>query len=518
MKPFTRSLYTALLGTALIGSALTTTVGSALAQQPQSVVTVATIGEPPTLDPVGVTSDLVSIITQHVFETLYTFDAEWKIVPLLASAQPTVSADGKVYAFPLRGGVTFHDGSPMTAEDVVASLDRWTKLSPRGKTTAPMIESIVATDAATVTVTLKESFTPLLSLLAMSNGAAAVMPKVQIEGTAPLKQFIGTGPYKLLEHKPDQHIRLVRFDGYTSPQGPASGYGGARAAKIGEVRFVPVPNAATRVAGMLAGQYQFADSLPAEMLGRFKSSPSVKPVIVKPFGFPLMIMNSKTGVMANQTLRQSVLAALTPGDMMLAGFGDPAFFATEGSIYSPGTPFYDAASAKPYSENNPKKAAELRKTAGYKGEPIRIMTSTQYDFLYKMSLVAQAQLQAAGFTVDLQVLDWATLLQKRGDEKAWDAFFTYHTFVPEPSLITVLNPSYPGWWDTPEKREALAAFNREPNAAARKDKWIELQKRFYTEVPSIKVGDFYNLAAASDKLKNYTPSPWPFFWNAELSN
>ncbi|MGF7173237.1 ABC transporter substrate-binding protein [Azospirillum doebereinerae] len=519
MKPFTRSLYTALLGTALIGSALTTTVGSALAQQqPSSVVTVATIGEPPTLDPVGVTSDLVSIITQHVFETLYTFDAEWKIVPLLASGQPKVSADGKVYAFPLRSGVTFHDGSPMTAEDVVASLERWTKLSPRGKTTAPMIESIAATDAATVTVTLKESFTPLLALLAMSNGAAAIVPKGQIDGAAPLKQFIGTGPYKLLEHKPDQHIRLVRFDGYASPQGPASGYGGARAAKIGEVRFVPVPNAATRVAGMLAGQYQFADSLPAEMLGRFKNAPSVKPVIVKPFGFPLMIMNSKTGVLANQTLRQSVLAALTPGDMMLAGFGDPAFFATEGSIYSPGTPFYDAASAKPYSENSGKKAAELRKTAGYKGEPIRIMTSTQYDFLYKMSLVAQAQLQAAGFTVDLQVLDWATLLQKRGDEKAWDAFFTYHTFVPEPSLITVLNPSYPGWWDTPEKREALAAFNREPDAAARKDKWVELQKRFYTEVPSIKVGDFYNLAAASDKLKNYTPSPWPFFWNAELSN
>ncbi len=352
----------------------------------------------------------------------------------------------------------------------------------------------------------------------MSNGAAAIMPKAQIDGAAPLKQFIGTGPYKLLEHKPDQYIRLTRFDGYSSPQGPASGYGGTRTAKIGEVRFVPVPNAATRVAGMLAGQYQFADSLPAEMLGRFKTATSVKPVIVKPFGFPLMIMNSKAGVLANQTLRQSILAALAPGDMMLAGFGDPAFFATEGSIYSPGTPFYDAASAKPYTEGNPKKAAELRKAAGYKGEPIRIMTSTQYDFLYKMSLVAQAQLQAAGFTVDLQVLDWATLLQKRGDDKAWDAFFTYHTFVPEPSLITVLNPSYPGWWDSPEKREALAAFNREPDPAARKDKWVELQKRFYTEVPSIKIGDFYNLAAASDKLKNYTPAPWPFFWNAELSN
>ncbi len=518
MKPFTRSLHTTLLGATLLASAVATPVGVALAQQPSSVVTVATIGEPPTLDPVGVTSDLVSIITQHVFETLYTFDAEWKVTPLLASALPTIGADGKSYAFPLRTGVTFHDGSAMTAEDVAASLERWTKLSPRGKSVAPMIEAIAVTNPTTVTLTLKEPYTPLLSLLAMSNGAAAIVPRGVVDGAAPLKQFIGTGPYKLLEHKPDQHIRLVRFDGYASPTGPASGYGGARAAKIGEVRFVPVPNAATRVAGMLAGQYQFADSLPAEMLGRFKNSTSVKPVIVKPFGFPLMIMNTKTGVMANQTLRQAVLAAVGPSDMMLAGFGDPAFFAAEGSIYSQGTPYYDAASAKPYREGSPKKAAELRKTAGYKGEPIRIMTSTQYDFLYKMSLVAQAQLQAAGFTVDLQVLDWATLLQKRGDEKAWDAFFTYHTFVPEPSLITVLNPSYPGWWDSAEKRDALAAFNRETDANTRKDKWVALQNRFYTEVPSIKVGDFYNLAAATDKLKGYTPAPWPFFWNAELSN
>ncbi len=490
----------------------------AAAQTPASVVTVATIGEPPTLDPVGVTSDLVSIITQHVFETLFTFDKDWNLTPLVAAALPETSADGRTYTIPLRSGVAFHGGGNVTAEDVVASLERWTRLSPRGKTTAPLIESIRAKDASTVVITLKEPFAPLTALLAMNNGAAVVVPKANIDASGPLKALAGTGPYRLLEHKPDQYIRLVRFDGYASPAGPASGYGGARAAKIGEVRFVPVPNATTRVEGMLAGQFQFADSLPAEMLGRIKDAPGVTPVVVKPYGFPLMIMNTKTGVLANTALRRAVLAALTPNDMMLAAFGDPAFFAPEGSIYGPGTPYHDAASAKPYTENDPAVAADRLKAAGYKGEPVRIMTSTQYDFLYKMSLVAQANLQQAGFTVDLQVLDWATLLQRRGDEKGWDAFFTYHTFVPEPSLITFLNPSYPGWWDSPEKRAALAAFNGEMEPNARKAKWVELQKRFYAEVPTVKIGDFYNLAASSGRLKGYTPTPWPFFWNTELAD
>ncbi len=504
-----------LIATTAIAAAML--AGAMPAEAQNKVINVATIGEPPTLDPVGVTADLVSIITQHIFETLYTFDGSWKLVPLLASAQPTIAADGLTYTIPLRQGVMFHNGKPMTTADVVASLDRWTKVSPRGKQAGAVISGITAKGDA-VEITLKERFAPLLPLIAMSNGAAAIVPADTIDGANPLKQFIGTGPYKLIEHKPDQFIRVGKFDAYKSPEGPASGYGGHREAKIDEIRFVPVPNASTRVEGILAGQYQFADSLPADMATRFSGQEAVKGIMVRPFGFPLMIMNSKTGVAANQTLRQAVLAALSPSDMLLAGFGNRAFFETEGSIYPKGTAFYDAASVQGYGAADDKKAAELLKKSGYKGEPIRIMTSMQYDFLYKMSLVAQANLEAAGFKVDLQVLDWATLVQRRADDKAWDAFFTFHTFVPEPSLITFMNPAYPGWWDTADKKAALQAFNTEADPAARARKFAEIQKLFYTEVPTIKVGEFYNLAAQSKKLTGYQPTPWPFFWNVDLAN
>ncbi len=94
----------------------------AFAAERGGVVNVATIGEPPTLDPMASTADLVGIVTQHIFETLYTFDKNWKVAPLLAESLPEMSADGKTYTIKLRSGISFHDGSQMNAEDVVASL------------------------------------------------------------------------------------------------------------------------------------------------------------------------------------------------------------------------------------------------------------------------------------------------------------------------------------------------------------------------------------------------------------
>jgi peptide/nickel transport system substrate-binding protein len=506
-------------GAGLVGmAALAGTDGARAEASPpsQGAIVIATIGEPGPLDPTIVTSDLVSIISQHIFETLYAFDGGWEVRPLLAAALPQEAAGGTEYTIPLRSGVRFHDGALMTAADVVASLARWLKLSPRGKQVAPYVATLQAQGTAAVKLTLHRPYAPLLAMLSMSNGAAVVMPAAMTQATGPLTAYVGTGPYRFVEHKPDQYIRLLRFENYVSPPGTPSGYAGARHAYIEELRFVPVPNPTTRVDGMLAGQYQFADSLPAEMLPRLKSRPSVVPVIVKPFGFPLFIFNTKMGAMTDVLLRRAAQAALSESDMLKAAFGDPVFYQLEGSIYAKGTPYYDESSVSVYNLDDPKRAGALLQQAKYNKQPIRIMTSQQYDFLYKMSLVAQQNLQDAGFTVDLQVLDWATLLQHRADPKAWDGLFTYHTFVPEPSLITILDPDYPCWWNTPEKQAALAAFNSEPDPAKRIADWRNLQALFFSQAPAIKVGDFYNLAARSERVQNYTVMPWPFFWNVRL--
>ena len=119
----------------MLGAAAATMLPIGLARaQSGSVLIVATTGDPGPLDPMPVTSDLLSEITDHFYETLYIFAPDFAIAPLLASALPDISEDGKQYLIKLRSGVPFHDGSPMTVDDVIASLQRWGRLSPRGRT------------------------------------------------------------------------------------------------------------------------------------------------------------------------------------------------------------------------------------------------------------------------------------------------------------------------------------------------------------------------------------------------
>ncbi len=503
-----------LLAAAVIQAIVSTAPATAQQAAPTSVINVATIGEPPTLDPATTTSDVVSIITQHVFETLYTFTARWEVAPLLAAAMPTLSEDGKLYTIPLRTGVKFHNGKTMSADDVVASLKRWMEVSARGKLAAPVVESVTAS-GDTVAIRLRQPFAPLLPLLAMNNGAAVIVPFEIATAGSPIKEFIGTGPYRLIEHRPDQYIRLGRFDGYVSPKGTPDGYAGERKALVDELRFAPVPNANTRVSGMLSGQFQFADSLPSETISQFENSREVKPLVAGPSWPFVIINNTKSKLTGNPLVRQAMLAALGAEDLLTAAFGNPKFFDVDGSIYSAGTIYHDSTTPG-YNKPDPKKAAELLKRAGYKGETLRLITSQQFDFMYKMAVVAKQQLEDAGFKVELLVMDWASVVRQREDPNAWESFTSYNTFVPEPSLLTFVNPAYAGWWDTPEKAAALDAFNREMDPAKRAELWKVVQRLLYEQASTLIVGQFRNLAAISAKLDGYQPMPWSAFWNVSI--
>ncbi len=477
------------------------------------VATIATIGEPPTLDPMASTADLVGIISQHIFETLYTFGDGYKIVPLLAADQPAVGDGGKTYTIKLRQGVKFHDGSTMTSADVKASLERWEKVASRGQQASAEIAGITAPDPATVVIQLKEPYAPLMALLSLNNSAAVVLPAGN--QAAPMTKFIGTGPYAFKERVPDQYIRLTRFADYAARDDAPNGYGGKRTAYLDELRFVPVPDANTRIQGVLVNQFDFADTLPVESMDRLKGKPEVEPLLLKPFGYPVMVMNTKQGVLANPLMRQAVQAALGESDMLEAAFGFKEFYDVDGAFYPPGLVFHSDVGVKDhYNLNDPEKAKALAAKAGYKGEPIRLLTSTQYEFHYKMALVAVEQMQAAGLNVDMQVNDWATLVQRRNEPGLWEIYITHSPFLPEPTLTIAGSDSAPGWWSTEAKHKVLAAFNAESDPAKREKLWDDVQQLLFTEVPAIKIGDFNALSARSSRLKGFQPAAWPHFWNA----
>lgn len=486
-----------------------------MAQEKGGVVNVATIGEPPTLDPMVSTADLVGIVTQHMFETLYTFDKGWKVTPLLAESLPEIGDDGKTYTIKLRTGIKFHDGSDMTSEDVVASLDRWLKLASRGKQAAGFIEKIEAADPATVTISLKEPYAPLASLLAFNNSAAIILPSEK--QADPMTEFIGTGPYMLKERRADQYIQLARFEDYKPREGDSDGYGGARHQYLDEIRFVPVPDPNTRVEAAISGQYDYVDSIPVESYERVKSSSASQPVMLKPFGYPVFVFNTKDGVASKLEVRKAVTQALNMEDMLAAAFGSTEFYALDGAFYPSTFAWHSEAGVEGnYNVGSPETAAETLKAAGYNGEPLRILTSRQYEFHYKMAQVAAEYLKLAGFTVDMQVVDWATLTQRRADPKLWDIYITHSPFLPEPALIGALSTSSPGWWDTPTRKAAVDPFTSEADPAKRVELWANVQKTIYDELPLIKIGDFNAVAAQSTKLEGVDPAPWPYFWNASI--
>jgi len=518
LKPRRGSPWRPLMGALAACVALGVGAGPARAELPRGgAANLAMVGEPQGLDPMVSTADLVGTIMQHVYEPLYTFDANWNVAPMLAEGMPVVSKDGLSYSFTIRKGVKLHNGRDLNAEDVVASLQRWMELSPRGKSVGKEVESLSAKGPLGVELKLKNPYAPLLAQLALPSGMAAIMAK---ESIAPqLKDFIGTGPYKFKERRPDQFTVLTRFDGYSARKEAPSGYAGRREAVLDELRFVPVPNANTRVEGSLSGQFQYADLLPVEAIGRIeKGAPAVVPIVTKNFGFPYIVFNTKDGVLTSQPLRRAVQTAVGQGELMAAGFGDNRFFVVEPNFFPKGTPYYAAAGSNAYNTRNPQAAKEAAAKAGYNGQPIRIMASRQYEFHYNMALVMSEQLKKAGFKTDLQVVDWATLVQRRNDPKLWDVYFTHSGLFPEPMLSPPqLGDDAPGWWDSAAKKSSLKAFNQETDPAKRGALWGTVQQTVYDEVPFIEVGKFNGLSARSAKLEGYTPAIWPFFWNTGLA-
>lgn len=478
-------------------------------------IDVAIIGEADTFDPMVSTKDVVSIVTQHFVETLYTFDSGWNIAPLLATDLPEISNDGKTYKIGIREGITFHDGSTMDAKDVVASLNRWLDVASRGKLVADKISSVEATGDYEVTISMSEAYSPLLSLLAFSNSAAVVYPEEIIADT--IENVVGTGPYMIAEHVPDQYLQLVKFDGYVSREEPSDGAAGKRAQTVDEIRFVPVPDPNTRVEGLLSGQFAFADSLPAESYGRLSDSDKADPMLLEPFGWPIFAINHKDGLLTDKTIRQALQAALPIDDMLFAAFGDDNFFLTDGPLYPEGWAWRNEAGAELFNQNDQAKAAELLKEAGYDGTPLRILTSRQYEFHFKMAEVAKVALEMAGFMVQMDVVDWATLGQRRNDPALWDIYITHSPFLPEPALTDLYSSTSRLGWSNPEKDEILANFTTETDPEKRKELFAELQQQFFEDVGFLKIGAFNALSGTAEGLEGVTATPWPFFWNVSLS-
>jgi peptide/nickel transport system substrate-binding protein len=502
---------------ALLAVALRPVPGPAL-EPPRfgGVLRAAMVGEPPSLDLHATTAVIVQQIMWHVHETLYTYDRTFQPIPMLARGH-SVTDSGRRWTVSLRRGVRFHNGKEMTAADVVASLTRWGQLATNGRALWKNVETIQAADAHTIVILLKEPSSSLLYFLAEHQNGAAIHPAeaVNAAGASQLKELIGTGPYRLVEHNPDRYIRLARFKDYAvRPEAP-NGYGGKRTAYLDEIHFVPVPDVSVRLAGVETGEYQFAQSIPQNQYARIRGLPALDPRIVRPGGMAAAALNHKQGLMADKRIRQAFLAALDMEPIMAAGFGHQDFYRLDGSLFLSETPWHSRAGVTAYDRKDRAEARRLLAAAGYRGEPVRWLTTREYEWMYKNAMVAKSQLEEAGFRIDLQVVDWATLVQRRNKPELWEVFSTAFLFIADPALAVSIKCDWPGWWCHEEKDRLVAALGRETAPGTRKALIDRIQALFYEEVGHVKFGDAFALDVARKELRGeFRGSPVLYFWNA----
>ncbi|NJP30038.1 ABC transporter substrate-binding protein [Microbispora hainanensis] len=233
-------------------------------------LTYALAGTQVSLDPAVAATAVTGLIDRNIFDSLVAQTGPDTFAPWLATKW-TVSGDGKTYTFTLREGVTFHDGTPFTAEAVKASLDHVvdpaTKSAYAASLIAPYEKSRVVSDHV-VEVTLKRPFTPFLQALSV--------PYLGIQSPAALAKPVadyrpvGTGPFSYVSWEKDKRVTLRKNAGYASPPAGASHEG---AAYLDTLVFEFVPEDATRWGALTSGQVQAIAGVPPVNAGKLRSLP-----------------------------------------------------------------------------------------------------------------------------------------------------------------------------------------------------------------------------------------------------
>jgi len=486
----------------------------------------ALAGDPQTLDVAQNSGALTIYVRQNVFEQLFQFDETLTPRPMLARDY-TMSDDGLTYTIPLRQGVTFHNGQPMTAADVVASLERWQLVSGPGKLVAQDLASLTATDNSTVEIVLKQPRYSLISDLAAYVQAAIIVPAdiAVAAGDQPMadEQIIGTGPYKLAAYTHGQRVVLEKNPDYTPLDEDWGGFAGAKEAHVDKIEFRFVSDPTQQLNGLRTGQFHWAQSVSPDQYEAIKDDPALNVEVTDTGLISTVLLNHNAeSPFSDLRARQAMNMLIDKKAMSTAAFGPEILWTPlSGSMVFPiNKPLYSEAGSDVYKTYNPEEAKRLFAEAGVTADkPIRIATTQTYEKYYQMAVVMQAQLEEIGLTAQVDVFDFPTMIDRLTSEPtSWDISMTGFSGIPgAPSQINYLTPTWPGEYRS-EKMDALLAQYNEATSADVAYKIVEqIQQTIWDEVPVIAVSPNKSLNVSSSDVQNLSTFRPGVFWNAYLA-
>ncbi len=367
-----------------------------------------------------------------VQEGLLAFGDDLGLVPAIADTWEQV--DPVTYVYTLRDGVTFHDGSPLTPDDVVASV-LW-HLDPDNASQLAAffasVDSVEATGDAEVTITLQQP--DVQFQYSVAHMAGFIMQKSQLEGDVetlgtPENLPIGTGPYRLVEFVPDERVVLERYDGYWGPAGP-----------VERISIEPIPDAQTRLLAMQNGDIDGTFDVAISEVDQWERLDNANVVTAPSNGVYLLTLDQETPPFDDIHVRRAISLALDREGLVqgvLKGKGSPAV-----AINPPGmwagvlsedevNSFY--GTLPPSTFDLDAAAAELAQSSVPDGFRFSLPVPNTDPLMVNAALSLSENLKQIGVTMDVQQVDQGEWLDTYfGHENLGAQFMAYFPDFADP--------------------------------------------------------------------------------------
>lgn len=522
-----------LLGGAALAGLLS--VASAVPALADNVLRLRFNGDFQQLDPIWTTNYTVRNAAYLIWDTLFATDGDFQVQPQMVDSW-TVSEDGKVYTFTLREGLTWHDGAPVTSADCIASLKRWGAKDTMGRLLMGKTEALEAVDDRSFSLTLSEPWGFVLQALGKISSNVPFMMPERIAATSPdeaIGEFIGSGPYRLVREEWVPGVKTVfeRFEAYVPRSEPPSAAAGGKVAKVDRVEALYIPDTVTAVNAMLAGEIDWMEVVPPDMLSIVEATGDITTYGYDPVGGSFQIvLNHLHPPLDNRLVRHAIVHAVEQAEFHQAVMGDRSELYGEcGAIFTCGNPLEFDVGAEAMIHKDVEKARALLAEAGYDGTPVTIIHPTDIKTNSDASYVLAEALKQVGFTVDTQLTDWATVASRRASkapvaEGGWNIFVTGWTGTDLMNPLTnvfVTGACGDAWfgWPCSEtlqelRRDYVAAVSAEEQAALAE----KMQAEAWDIVPFVTLGKVNQPSAYRNATSGWLTAPVPFFWNVEKAD
>jgi peptide/nickel transport system substrate-binding protein len=499
----------------------------------ESVLRVSLNTELQILDPIVTSINATRVFAYLVFDMLVGIDRDGHYHPQMLQGWQ-ISDDRLTYTFQLRDGLVWSDGTPVTAQDCVASIRRWAKREPIGAQLMDATQDISVTDPKTFVLHLKRPFAFVIDALGKPGSTIPVMMPERLaalDASTAVPEIVGSGPFVFhtAEWRPGERAIFHRNPLYKPRAEPADGLSGGKTVRFDRVDLISEPDQATRVAALQTGELDFLEIVPFDYIDALRRDPNV--TVAAQRGVEQMMsainINHAQPPFNNVLIRRALQAAIGQDDVMASlGLPPDMYLRQCYSIYMCDSPGTTDAGTEVFHSAGIDRARALLREAGYHNEPVVLLHSANTVLLNPTGLVIADQMRQAGFNVDVRTSDYATAAQRRlsrapVDQGGWSVVPIVWNGIDllnplsNPAVSNNCNDKTPGWYCDPKMTDLLRRYAVAATADERHQLAAEIQEAFISNVDYVLAGQSSAPAAYRSDLRNVIPFAFPVFWNIE---